>query len=137
MSLSFNLIKEGSPSVLALYTMGFYLTPNALSWLCTSVPGNKRIDQLRRGMAFLQEEIKGSVGRKTWFVLTDIVADNAWIAFSTLSYLARGKKTIEPSEAATAWFSFCAGAWLIRFSVVKYFPNTRRLIATRSDNNQE
>lgn len=122
----------------AVVALALYAAPKGLTYLCTAPPMTaSRVDQLRERMAFVRNRVKDVVGEKAWFILTDVVADNAWIAFVAFSYLTFGLPPISNTggaiNAGTAYFSFCVVSWLARFAFVKTFPSSRRYIGTRSD----
>ena len=117
-----------------------YLVPKALTYLCTRpLPEVEGIfNQMRENLSHLQEQTKDLIGEKSWFILTDVVADNLWLSFLLLKSLTykQSKGLFEnfdrSLQTTAALVSFCATAWLIRLSIVKAFPSTKRFIATRS-----
>ena len=122
----------------AVIGLALYAAPKALTYLCTAPETTaNRVDRLREKMALVRDQFKDLVGGKAWFILTDVIADNAWISFVAFSYLTFGLPPIQnvggAINAGTAYFSFCVVSWLSRFAVVKAFPSSRGYIGTRSD----
>lgn len=117
-----------------------YAIPKGLTYLCTKPEAEAQsiLDLFKERMAYLQEETKVCLGNKGWFVLTDVIADNGWIAYVVFRYLTNNQKESlfqnfdKTLDTTAALISFCTASWLIRFGVVKAFPWTRSFIATRS-----
>ncbi len=120
----------------------FYLVPKGLTYLC-SHPGAAHVaeghfDKMRKNFSELRESAKDILGEKTWFILTDIVADNLWFSFLFFKHLTSIQeknlfRNFDKSlETITALFGFCTATYVVRLGIVKNFPSTKKFIATRS-----
>lgn len=122
---------------LSITALCLYATPKILTYLCTDPdPATEaRTGQWRSKLATVQNQFKEFVGAKAWFIMTDVIADNAWISSLVFSYLT---KEVQPAKnleglvtTSNAYFTFCAASWVARFLCVKAFPSTRSFVATR------
>jgi len=117
-----------------------YAVPKGLTYICTKPDSSSQelTDQFREKMADLKESSEALLGGKTWFVLTDIIADNGWISFLFFKYLTYERKessfgNLDNCLQTTASLaSFCVAAWAIRLGIFKMSPCAGNFFATRS-----
>ena len=104
-----------------------YVTPKAISALCDrpAHSTDRLVDRLREKMAIFRDNLRTLLGDRTWFVLTEVVADNAWISFLVLSYLTHGAPLFinvsRGLDEASALFGLCSVAWLVRLGGSRAF----------------
>lgn len=114
-----------------------YALPKAATYLCTkpSMPASQRIEQIQGKMIFFQERLRDILGNRQWYILTGIVADNAWISYFALSYLNSGANPAihldKTTDKALAFSTFCASGFLIRFGVAYTLPFLKSYVGVR------
>ncbi len=120
-------------------TTFLYLAPKGLTYLCTN-PGleaKERFDRLRQTLSNLQEVTKDILGKKTWFVLTNCIADNLWLSFICFRYLNCIKRPFENFEksldSVNALVSLSVFFCMCKIFAVTAFPSTKKYIGLRSD----
>lgn len=114
-----------------------YVTPKILTYLCTRPDAlDGRVARLREKMAYMQESLKEILGERKWYVMTDIIADNAWISYLFFAYLTHGvnpwRNMDETIKALAALVVFCGNGWLCRFGIVSIFHSLKKYVGTRS-----
>lgn len=117
-----------------------YGLPKLMSYLCARPDplSQAKLDRLRNRLAFLQEVTREVLGQKTWFVLTEVVADNAWLSLLVLNYLASGVEgslnAEQISAMVTGFVAFGGLSWMSRYGLTKVYPPLGKFIGTRSLN---
>jgi hypothetical protein len=97
-----------------------YATPKALTYLSTapdSIVGH--VDRLRVKIHDLKETSRDLVGEKSWFIMTQVFANNAWVASLITSYLLYSSGQSVDTHAkrlniVSAMASFTTVVWLAR-----------------------
>jgi hypothetical protein len=88
-------------------------------------------------MAILSDQVRFKIGEKQWFLLTDVLADNAWIAFFLVSHAVnwnwQGALAKRPFDAANAFLALCGVTWLVRLGICKSFPTLGRYVGFRNN----
>ncbi|MFI5343869.1 MAG: hypothetical protein ACHQUC_06575 [Chlamydiales bacterium] len=106
-----------------------YAGTQALSYLPNESNSQQpsKIDQLRHIISTNVQEAKRSLGEKNWFIITNIILDNAWISAALLVYLSNEvpmfdtlKRTV---ETGAAFLGLCPMLYTVRFGTVKLFPS--------------
>ncbi len=66
-----------------------YGLPKIAGYLCKRPEdlSHTRLEKIREHLASLQEKTELVVGQKMWFVLTEVISDNAWVSLLVLNYL--------------------------------------------------
>lgn len=107
-----------------------YAAPKVLSMICTR-PLNRDhnlIDRMRERMIIVQENLCSTLGERNWLILTNVIADNAWIGFLAVVYLTRGAPlflTLDRGlNEAGGFISACVVSWLVRYGITQISPRT-------------
>ncbi|MBF8263154.1 MAG: hypothetical protein HW387_819 [Parachlamydiales bacterium] len=114
-----------------------YVGQKALDFLSKqpNKSSDPRLNRIRQAMLTCRNLVKENVSDKTWFVLTNVLLDNAWIASTILTYLVNKGELSRPEQkinAVTAFAAFTAAAWLVRFAAAKAFLASRNYLGTRN-----
>jgi hypothetical protein len=130
-------IEEGQMTHAILVGIAVYASQKAVDLLVRSPDGsaNERVRQVRERVWECRQRIREQISDRAWFIMTDVIADNAWIAAALLTYLAGGRafESVEMGiNSVAALAGFCSLAWLVRFAAVKMLPSTGRFIGGRN-----
>lgn len=112
-----------------------YATQKMFHFLATAPNDslNERMRQIRDRVFECRQLVKDRVSDRSWFIMTNVMADNAWVAATLLTYLAGGRafESVEMGiNSITALAGFCSLSCLVRFAAVKTFPSLERFVGT-------
>ena len=122
----------------ALASTVAYGLPKIAGYLCKRPEdvSHTRLERIRERFAALQEKTELVVGQKMWFVLTEVISDNAWVSLLVLNYLRStvvGPLEIEQTLAyATGLVAFGGLSWMTRYGLTKACPAVGKYIGTKS-----